>query len=338
MLRELSSQGCIDGRSLQVRHVGDADAQIMQLPCSLHRPPNSTMKCRWDPNGRYLVVLSTRHDYDRGSARIWDTITGGPVHSCRMNSDPYWPQWRQQHPPRRSRPEHELASPISSMSGSLRQCLVHESAGLLFGHDSLLTTQDHESASLSSFGQGEPSKPSSSRLGYGFCWSHMSPNGSLVTSLLADTEDEPGCGVGPHQNEHAFRHYRTASGNGCDVLLPKDGCLHFQNGSKQKSHPFLCTWLPGTTIYAADALGWVYVCDGMTISSSRCGLPMPMKQLLQLLVTALLLQDMRLSTDLKSQDFHGHLKAYILPGSGHLTCSCTLSVLLRSHSKIPWGR
>ncbi|KAK9836755.1 hypothetical protein WJX74_007483 [Apatococcus lobatus] len=31
---------------------------------------------------------------------------------------------------------------------------------------------------------------------------------------------------------------------------------------ERKSHPFLCAWLPGTTIYAAAALGHVYVVDG----------------------------------------------------------------------------
>ena len=233
----------------------------MQLSCSLPRRDHSGLKCRWDPEGRYLVVLCTYYCYDTGTAPIWDTLTGDLLHpipgdlmqSCYINSDSYWPEWRSQslpHLPYGSQSKQEDASTISSMPGSPQQCFIHDRLRL-------------EPATLLILGEGDPTSKR-----YGYCWSHLSPNSSLVTTLLADTKDHPDLDPDLRaeynsRSAHAFKHCYTASGREVSVLLPKDGCVDVAIGSLQKSHPFLCAWLPGTTIYAAAALGCVYVVDGI---------------------------------------------------------------------------
>ena len=47
------------------------------------------------------------------------------------------------------------------------------------------------------------------------------------------------------------------------MLLAREECAESSGDLEKISHPFLCAWLPGTAIYAAAALGYVYVVDGM---------------------------------------------------------------------------
>lgn len=172
MLPDFILEDCTAGHNLQVRHAHaqGTGALVMQLSCSLPRRDRSGLKCRWDPDGRYLVVLCTYHRYDTGTATIWDTLTGGLLHplpgdlmhSCYVNSDSYWPEWLIQSLPHLhcgSQSKQELASNVSRMPGSPQQCFIHDRLRL-------------EPATLLILGQGESISRSC-----GYRWSHMSPNG-----------------------------------------------------------------------------------------------------------------------------------------------------------------
>ena len=210
-----------------------------------------TLKCRWDPTSRYLVVLDAwAGKYDKGAAFIFDTATSWEVHDCWINHDAYWPEWcgnAFDFLPPHGQARHGPASGLSiQLQDETQQCFVHDLSGRL-------TLVD-----------GEPTWEEC-----GHRWSRTSPDGALITTLLANVRfidafyPEDVYRLGNDRSAHAFQHYHTASAKEASVPLAGKSCTKPLSGQLVKSHPFLCAWLPGTAIYAAAALGHVYVVDGM---------------------------------------------------------------------------
>ena len=244
--RELDDVDGTDNGALQVLHLQAASQDWVNLEkVSGSLGAQNSLKCRWDPTSRYLVVLRMLHgSYDWGDATIFDALTSSEVHHCQIKTEAYWPQWRGDDRtvlPQNDQVQQGLALGLSLQLGDRpQQCFVHDSSG--------------QSGRLT-LAQGQPAWKMR-----GHRWSHMSPDGALVTTLLAATD---GDSYGSERSAHSFRHYHTASAKEASMLLAKNNPIAPLCGWEMKPHPFLCAWLPGTAIYAAAALGFVYVVDGM---------------------------------------------------------------------------
>ena len=201
------------------------------------------LRCRWDLEGRYLVVLSPCPlKYDRGNAIIFCSMTGIIVHSCRINSDTSWPQWLLYpyiYSTQDGQIRHDVASCISSqLSSQSQQCFSHNPSGKLTLACGESVWED-----------------------CGSRWSRVSPDGMLITTFLAETEPKLDRFEATQRSAYAFQHCHTMTTRETSMLLVEE-CRRVPS-HELKSHPFLCAWLPGTNIYAAAALGYVYVVDGM---------------------------------------------------------------------------
>ena len=171
------------------------------------------------------------------------------MHSCHILSDLYWPHWPADalnlvaHRIQSKLPRSSEASNL--LADGAKQCFVNYPCGLLTFSD----------------GEETPSwEPC------GGLWSHISPGGSLITTLLAKVpEDYEDFSTGSHcqRSAHAFQHLCTTTAKEVSVPLSTEDGTGSSSELQTKSHPFLCAWLPGTAIYAAGALGYVYVVDGM---------------------------------------------------------------------------
>ena len=187
------------------------------------------------------MVLISWDGHGLGPADILDASTLRAMHHCEINTDTYWPQWLGG---AHTILPHGLASGLGTqIDVGSQQCVVNDSSG--------------QSGRLT-LAQGQPVwEPCGHR------WSHMSPDGALITTLLAETDGDLIYGSG--RSAHAFQHHYTASATEASVSLVRKGVIMSSplSGQVVKSHLFMCAWLPGTAIYAAAALGYVYVVDGM---------------------------------------------------------------------------
>ena len=196
------------------------------------------LKCKWDPSGRYLVVLPTWYGWDNGDAAIWDTSTAEKLSVCYIRAAAYWPQWCQTPSVNRlgvTQIDSKLSEVTRTTEAGLQQCFTHQPAGLVT-----------MPAGESTF------RPCGGR------WSQMSPDGSLIATMLARLDE-----LNPsRRSAHAFQHHHTATAHEASVTIGVNGHGNGASPGENRSHPFLCAWFPGTTIYAAAALGWVYIVDG----------------------------------------------------------------------------
>ena len=220
----LLQKGCTDVGPVQVLHTQPAGASLLQLPHSGHS--GSGQKGRWDPSSRFLVVLDTCDGYGKGMATIWDTLTSSRVQTCRIELETYWPQWVEHIPnliPHCNQSKHMLASEVSSMlDGITKQCFVNSPCGLL-----TLSGQRREFAWTQCGGR----------------WSHMSLDGSVITTLLTNVHQCAAFLLGTClRSAHGFRHYCTASGMENTVLLAREECAE-SSGDLKKSPILFC--VPG---------------------------------------------------------------------------------------------
>ena len=183
-------------------------------------------------------MLPTWDDLEEVQATIWDTMTEEKLSSCQICAAAYWPQWCKPSLVSSlcddSSDNSVSKARLSSMRG-FQQCFIHSLAGLL--------TMQRGRVQFKTCG-GK--------------WLHMSSDDPLVTTLLAGIHVHHPC----YRVPHAFQHYHTASAHERSMLIPAAHAVADASRDKRKSHPFLCAWLPGTTIYAAAAFGHVYVVDG----------------------------------------------------------------------------
>ena len=242
----------LSGRA-QVFHVTASHIACVQLVPDMepdYEHSRASLTCRWDPSGRFVVVLSKWNGYDMGPAIILDAKTASCLHSCRIRSAASWPQWpslpslsfpADSLSPRGVSTSMQMLTLSSGIAGKFmvypNWCLAHEANGLV--------TFSGTAASWTSCGHR---------------WSHLSPDGSLITTLLVDIDF-----VSVGRSAKAFQHHQVASGSETSVMLPNGS----DSGQPIKSQPFLVTWLPGTQIYAAAAFGFIYIVDGQYSTISK---------------------------------------------------------------------
>ena len=174
---------------------------------------------------------------EMGQAAIVDALTARQLFSCQVKAG-HWPEWLEPGALLGRGPTDCTRNPLDddqALLRSLQQCFVHEPAGLV--------TVSRQGASWK---------------GCGARWSHISPDGSLITTLLAQVP------VGAYRSRavYAFQHYHTASDKQVSMRLFAADLADGAWEPEPKPHPFLCACVPGTAIYAAAALGFVVVVDG----------------------------------------------------------------------------
>ncbi|KAK9836790.1 hypothetical protein WJX74_008134 [Apatococcus lobatus] len=259
---------------VQVLHVTEGPPHMIRLDRKQTCIHINMVQCRWDPTGDFIVAAAFKYPLrHEGPAAIFAANTGKVLLKFDMDGHKDWPVWL---PP--SSTFTDALSPHASQTQAPLSSGVPAEPPVFTSW--CLLPQSHQ---MTGFSLDPPDSCN-------FTWfaqphSQLSPDASVVVSLRVID--------GPHENSHhrtpqaltdpfgyalGFRHNRLAVGTqgGSDIFREDvggfRGMAEIQSSRRNKpagatirqtpqSHPFLMVWLPGTRIYAAAALGYLYIVD-----------------------------------------------------------------------------
>ena len=245
-------------------HIRKPDNSIACLPLDLAGAalPTAKLRCCWSPNGSHITVAYfPKSSYHTGQGALFEATSGIQLVDFDIGAAQLWPQW----PPFSADALNGFNN--VSMGPNRSLCFVPDlepGCGLVTFIDG---DADHRGR-----GSGSP-------------WTQMSGSALPDTLILVTLMVKDGRFYMPHSMHRQpgrldtnqgipvfFEHVIVQGGLVSERAKVMIECADHQSkeGVAPQGHPFRMSWLPGTNIYAAAALGHIWVIGGRSHTQLMC--------------------------------------------------------------------
>lgn len=240
----------------------DSSLACLSLDLADAALPTASLRCRWSPAGSHITVAYfPKYSYNTGQAALFEAKSGVRLVDFDIGAARLWPQW-----PLRSADAIKGCDDVS-MRPDRSLCFVPD----LEPGGGLVNLIDGDADQLGHV-SGSPWTQ--------ICGSTLPATLIMVTLVVKDgnlhmphsMHRQPGQ-LDTHLGMPVF--FEHVLVQGCLVIERAKvmiECADHQPSEDvaPQGHPFRMAWLPGTNIYAAAALGHIWVIDGWSHTQLMC--------------------------------------------------------------------